>query len=426
MSHWAIAGIVAVSLYFVLQNLHRIRDQHHLSDFRTFYAAAQAMDEGRSPYHTDTPRAYVYPPMLAFLYLPLTRLSDVHATMVCLVVNYALMLVAMISTTAAMVRRLGPTLPRRAILFITGCAALATIGQIKAEVQMLQTDVLVLLGFALALCWIDRAPGLAGMALAFAFNIKYLTLACVPYLIVRRRWGALTSFILCAAGFALLPAFRVGLQADLQYVKVAFRGLGNLVDASPGTGDKADVHHVRDDLSVSITSGVARSLPLALDAYALPLAALIGVVAFIATAACYRARKIPFLFWPAAQDQVMNPFFGLVGIEWAGLVLLSLAFSPDTNVRHLILAFVGNAAAVTLICNDTSSGVTSRRGRWVLIAAIAAEVVVFDLTEWFGRVINRQSFLLGAHGWTLLFLFGAITVVGLRRLQRDAASDVRL
>src|SRR4051812_26674182 len=92
---WAAAVLVVMFSYFLLQNLHRIRDQQRMSDFRTFYAAAVAMADGKSPYHLDVPRAYVYPPMLAFLYMPLARLSSMHAASVALAVDVAVVIAAL-------------------------------------------------------------------------------------------------------------------------------------------------------------------------------------------------------------------------------------------------------------------------------------------------------------------------------------------
>src|SRR5258705_13992323 len=76
------AALLGIFLFFLLQNQHRIRDQNHLSDFRTFYAAADALAHGNSPYHTDTPRNYVYPPLIAWLLIPLLPLGPGKAAVV--------------------------------------------------------------------------------------------------------------------------------------------------------------------------------------------------------------------------------------------------------------------------------------------------------------------------------------------------------
>src|SRR6478752_2192089 len=83
-----IAAVVLTGIfaYLLLQNLHRVRDNEHFSDFRHFYFAAQAMLEHRNPYQSWK-GGYVYPPLLAFLYMPLAKLSMRHAAQIALTID---------------------------------------------------------------------------------------------------------------------------------------------------------------------------------------------------------------------------------------------------------------------------------------------------------------------------------------------------
>src|SRR5437762_3216749 len=91
-------AVIAVALlfaFFYFQNLNRILSQHHQADFRHFYAATVAMSQGKDIYQSGT-QGYVYPPLLAFLYLPFAHLSDARAAAIALTINVPLMLAAVL------------------------------------------------------------------------------------------------------------------------------------------------------------------------------------------------------------------------------------------------------------------------------------------------------------------------------------------
>src|SRR3954471_14456009 len=84
----AAVALLGVFAYLLFQNLHRVRDQNHLSDFRHFYYAGEAMREHRNPY-LAWKGGYVYPPLLAFLYMPLTQFPIEQAAQVAEVIDVA-------------------------------------------------------------------------------------------------------------------------------------------------------------------------------------------------------------------------------------------------------------------------------------------------------------------------------------------------
>ena len=79
------------------------------------------------------------------------------------------------------------------------------------------------------------------------------------------------------------------------------------------------------------------------------MAALLGLTGLMWAAWLYSGKGFPFLLWPPAQAQQDWPFNGLVGIEWVSLIVVALAFSPDTNARHLVLALLVNILAATML-----------------------------------------------------------------------------
>jgi hypothetical protein len=286
-----------------------------------------------------------------------------------------------------------------------------TLGRIKAEVQMMETDVLMLLAFPLALHWLDRRPAAAGAVLGFALNIKYLTVAALPYLLIRRRWTAAAAFVVATAGFALLPALKVGVRTDLRYLGVAGGGLTEYLGVKTADGQRARVPHLTDMLSVSVTSGIARAVRNRHPGAALPLAAAVAAAAVGLAGWWYRRSRLPFLAWPPAAAQQVPPYRALVALEWVGVVAVALCFSPDTNMRHLILCLLVNAAAAVLLLAP-APGVP----RLPLLIAVVVEVLTFDTGNVWSRSANVAWFRVGGHGWWLLVVYGTLLWTGLRHV----------
>ena len=69
-------------------------------DFHIYYAASRALAQGRSPYAVPPPccfsaaamRGYTYPPLFAFLFIPLTHVPVDDAGRIWLLINYASLL----------------------------------------------------------------------------------------------------------------------------------------------------------------------------------------------------------------------------------------------------------------------------------------------------------------------------------------------
>jgi hypothetical protein len=219
----------------------------------------------------------------------------------------------------------------------------------KGEVQMWQTNALLLVLLALALRWLDSRPALAGAALGFAFNVKYLPLPLLPYLLLRRRWRAAGWFAASALAFALLPAAAAGWGRNLAYQAVAYRGLLGLFGAAPAA-PAAHVEGIGNELSVSVTSGLARRFASGAPGAAGFLLAGLAALACLALAGwMYRRAGLALLYrgdgaapWGAAAR-------ALTAVEFSGLVAATLAFSPQTNSRHLVLLLPALTAAAALL-----------------------------------------------------------------------------
>ena len=344
-----IVTLVALVLWFVLPQLHRI-ETHTTGDFGHFYFAAKAMAAGDDIY-SSWHRGYIYPPLIAFLYLPLTPLTEETAALVALGINVVLLLLAAWIGARELIERFG-ALPAdwTTVGFLVLAGMVLTADKIKGELQMWQTNALVLLLFTLALRFLDRWPVLAGLALGFAFNIKYLPLVVLPYLCLRGRWVVLGSFVAGIVLFAFLPAVIIGWDVNLDYLTVAYRGLLRLFGIHVGPEQAANIEGIRVDFSVSITSAFAREFG-GNDSLLLPfaLAGLVGLAALGIAYWLYRRQGVAFVYRPDGSRPGDPAVRILTAVEWSGLIVAALIFSPQTNTRHLVLLLLVQMTGVALL-----------------------------------------------------------------------------
>ena len=348
-----IIPLLGIFLYLLIFNAHHQRrgDGWHLGDFPTFYIAAEYALAHRDIYtaQTSDEMIYVYPPLIAFVYTPLTLLPVRHAALVSLLLNTLMLFGSIALGTGAVMRRMdaGPAAFWPAVLLVS----ILSFASMQAVLAMGETDAIMLFIFTLALYWLDGRPALAGLALAFAMNIKYLPIVALPYLILRRRYKAAAAFVIGTVFFALLPAVLLGWHEDLRCLRVASGGLLRWVGLPPETSHSITVHNIGDYLSVSVTSALARWLgrrgfsnPAIMGA-----ATLVALGAILIVMRIYHARGQNFWRWPDRSRQLVLPFKYLIALEWAGLMAGALAFSPDTNTRHLILAVLVDVVGVILL-----------------------------------------------------------------------------
>ena len=397
--------MAALCAALVPTDIHRLR-KRDTGDFQHFYYAADAVRHGRDPYAAWT-HGYIYPPLIASVAQPLAALGYDRAAAVMLAVNVAVTLVAVTLAAIDFLRRFDA--PRRdaaAVGAIVLIGLLMDVDKVKGEWQMWQTDVWMLLIFVLALRWLDRRPALAGIALGFGANIKYLPLLLLPYLLVRRRWTAAASLAISAVAFALLPAVSTGWAANGREWAAAARGLTGMAGGG-GVGERAEVHGVADSLSCSVTSALARGTGSATSGFA--LAAAVAAAVFAGTAWVYRRHRVPLL-GPSDPTPAGR---AVAAVEWPVLLAVLLAFSPQTNTRHLFDGLLLTTAAAVLLVAP-APGVS----RWPLAAGCVALVLGFSLPPGHRTVEGYWSptiawLRLGGPCWCLLLATAGLLWTGL-------------
>ncbi len=382
-SAWAsLAALLLVYAWFWVVSAHRVYGvpfegfAHTFvtgcGDFEHFYRGAKAMREGTDPYASGV-RGYIYPPLIAFLFMPLTFVSVQAAAVVMLALNMALALLCTFIACKEALRRFELDQSFGELLTAVALTTVLAAPRLRSELQMWQTNLLMLAATLLALRWLDSRPKWAGLMLGLAVNIKYLPLIYLPYLLLRRRYTAAAWFVLGIAAFALLPAVWTGWTANGQHWATAASGIAQLFGIkaqaveSAAAVKAANIDALTVGHSMSITSGMARIV--AADAWpALKwlLSAGIACIVLSALALVYRRFGLPLLVWPRAAAQSAAPYRAIVALEWAALMAVALAFSPQTNPRHLVLLLLVFALLAVLLCAPAEgikrAGLSASRG----------------------------------------------------------------
>ena len=253
--------------------------------------------------------------------------------------------------------------------------------KLKGELQMWQTNLLMLFLFTAALRLLDRRPALAGAVLGLAFNIKYLPIVFLPYLLLRRRWTAAAAFVASVVGFALLPAVLTGWDVNLHNQAIAYSGLLRLMGVPVGAR-AANIDGITAEFSVSIPSGVARLAGAGGSAsIALAAAGLVALAAAAVAAWMYRRNGVPFLYRP---DGFARRCHHARSSVWNGrhCVTAVLVFSPQTNTRHLSVLLLVQTLAVLLLASPRPG--VSRRPLLVGTAMLVLGLVFPPGTQDFG------------------------------------------
>ena len=389
-------------------------------DFEHFYWAAKALREGADPYASGV-RGYIYPPLIAFLFMPLSWLSVQAAAFVMLVLNMALAALCTLLACKEAMRRFGLDRPLGELLTVVALTTVLAAPRLRSELQMWQTNLLMLAAMLLALVWLDRRPRWAGLALGLAVNIKYLPLIYLPYLLLRRRFTAALWFVIGVALFASLPAVYSGWTANLQHWATASSGIAQLLGIKVQSAQAANIDALTVGHSVSITSGMARIVgaesPTALKWL------LTGAAAALALGvqmALYKRFGAPLWIWPRAVAQSASPYRATVALEWAALMAMALAFSPQTNPRHLVLLLMVFALLAVLLLLREPSAVKSRwsASRKFALAALLVMMAGLSLPPGTPEFAAQLAWwrTVGGPGWSLVAMLPLMFAAGFYRI----------
>jgi Glycosyltransferase family 87 len=422
---WAfVGGLAPLVGVYVYVGWHAIAmaGRGQFSDFAHFYYASRAMRENLDIY-SSWQHGYLYPPLWAFLIQPLAGLSITTAAKIQVMLNCAAALAALLLASWEAQRRLCGRVEWWRVTTGAILVVLILSGPLRSDIEMGQTNAWTLLGVVVALCLLDRFPPGVGLALAFAYNIKFHTVIFLPYLLVRRRWACAAWFVAFGAALSLLPSLSTGWSTNLHYLGVSYSGVLDLFGISTplhvAARSPLDV-----GFSISIPSMLARMFGGSGDRLALELSLVLLVAGVIVAATFYRLRRVPLLMWPAAPAAHAQPWRSMSCVEWAGLAIVVLAFSPQSNSRHFVLAVLGASVAAAMLFS------TGRPRAWAGLALLTL-LLGMNLPPGSDRTRAAEEWwrAVSGHSWTILLAYAMMLWAVLShvsaRASEHASSDAR-
>ncbi len=425
-------GAIAVILLYLAWENFPSAHANNARDWEFFYPAAEALLQGTDLYESGEEDGYIYPPLLAFLLMPLVQFGFFGSAQIWLVLSVAALIVALTLTVREIGARIGPDWRPARLSGAVCIALLLSINFSRRELQHTQTDWVTVLGFVLGLMWMDRRPLLAGAALGIAANLKYHTLIVVPYFLLRGRFKAAGATVVAAMGAALLPALQTGWSLNLEYLARAFGGLAQFVGID--VPRRANVWEISNLDSISVSSALSRASESLGHGTGLTVA-LVAAAAGACVALgwwMYRLHAVPF--WPVLvsdreREQSRGPL--ITAAEWMGLIVATIAFSPQTLKRHMfVIVPVYAMVAVMLLARPLACGPgepSPRYGRGklpLLLGLIASTLMLlFPLRSQSNEASSDAWRAVGGPCWGLLVLFFALlwTALAWDRASQSAA-----
>lgn len=374
-------------------------------DFNDFYFAAEALRLGTDPY-TSNRGGYLYPPLIAWLLQPLVGLGLVGAGVAWGVVNFLLSVVCMALTS----RLVAKTLRGPCDALNVGAVWLASLalmlGPVQSELEHGQTDAVVLLGLCVGLVLIERLPWLAGFAFGLSLLVKHHVVVFFVYLLIRRRWRAALGMLLGGLLFAFLPALTIGFGTTAAYLGRSYGYVFRLFGGE-GAPPGVNLHPITWELSISVTSTMARLFDGPGGA---SMAAVGGVTLLIAAAVfgatwwIYRRYGVPMFVGRGGRAERDLPM--LVLLEWSGVIVGLLAFSPQSITRHtyIMLPVLVLIAYILLVKRPGAN-------KWPLLAGVVGYLFAARLPpgeEAFRPALEAWRHIGGATWFLLLMWLGLV------------------
>lgn len=389
-------------------------------DFIHFYDAARAVWKGEHLYTYEELETelnwYAYLPLFAVLLAPLALLPLSVAGSLWAVANVAMLGIMLFICARECVSRLELPSRQGTLAAIMLVAMLPMLDKLRQELELGQSDILIGLCMVLGLAWSDRRPILAGVMLGVATNVKLQGLIFLPYLIVRGRWRQAGALVGSSLLFALGGSLLWGWERNLDYLRVSLGAIAGLLGlGAPPEG--TELWGLTWNRSVSIPSVAARAaesfgLPDTSVMVATMLAAglLFGIGWWV-----YRANGRSLFLGRNMKADAQGPARGLVLLEWAGLVIAALAFSPQTSPRHFIPALLVTSVAAALL--------VTRPPTWknvpllITLILFGAAMVLPPGGEQFDHAVRAWR-AVGGPMWALLILYFATLWTGIRFLEK--------
>ena len=224
--------VLLFSLWWLVGWVARFADESLQMDLAAFYTSGEALNHGLSPYLSHAARdpaiwdgvdlfkhsRFLYPPQVAFLMRPLAWLSYAAAKRLWLALSLGCVAASLVVT--GRVYGLG----RKWALILAAAIGAALFYPLLTHLERGQIDAVTLLLITLASIGLgkrtSRSEFSAGVLLCAATLLKLHCVYLVPFLVIRKKGGALLGYL---AGGLLIVTLTVvvpgGFDATLGYVR---------------------------------------------------------------------------------------------------------------------------------------------------------------------------------------------------------------
>ncbi len=235
--------ILGIVLLFVVAAVVFVQRSHHeMYDFEVYRVAGVRAAAGETLYReSDGHWQFKYLPAFALVVAPLAQLPPVGARAVWYFLTLVLVIVLVNRSLALLPGR------RRTDAFLVWLIILFMGKYYAREIGLGQGNALMaVLVLAAVALWRGGRDALAGALLAAATIVKPYAILFLPYLVVRRRWSGVASFVGVIAAALAVPVLRYGWAGNL----AELHGWWTVVTASTapnsgGPGQRVDCRHVR-------------------------------------------------------------------------------------------------------------------------------------------------------------------------------------
>ena len=210
-------GLAAVGLIALLATLAAWYNESRgwAYDFRAYYMAAQRLIETGSPYQAQTLAGpfrpgpfglYLYAPILAGLFVPLTWLGEQGAVLVWLVLRVG----ALAATCALM------PIPRHLRFAVFGVAALSA--PVLVDLDLGNVSLLATLVAVLIWRWLDRPA--AGICLAVVLIVRPAMALIAGWWLLRGQWRPVVWAAVGGAAIVLASLPFIGIERWVEFLTV--------------------------------------------------------------------------------------------------------------------------------------------------------------------------------------------------------------
>jgi hypothetical protein len=417
--------VVTLIVAFLLFNSSTIRHGGTSGDFPVFFVAGQGIVAGDNIYiKPENAGEYIYPPFLAWVFGFISPTGQAASAWIWGVCNALMLSASLVIGATTIARRFDLKPVASGAGAVALLALLLNLDKAKSVFSGGQTDLVTVLGVTLAMAWHQKRPALAGFFLALAGIVKYVPLAFLGLLLLRRGRRTACWSVAFFVLLALLPAITIGWSRNLELWSIALGGVARLFGFSGGELFAGSIKDATHQLSVSVTSAFTRwMLPEPGKTAALAASGLVALGVLAITWRMYARAGVPLFRRNAENDPDRDAI--LAPVEWAGGVVSLLVFSPQTQGRHLVLLLPFYLVCAGLLIRPTLRP-SVRRAKWIMIAAVALFFAAMTLPPGSRRFYDAQMWWrsVGGATWCLLPAWFALLNLAMKTSEPRAPGTV--